>query len=368
MKILFYIATMEHVGGAERVMSVIANGLCARGDDVILVNDFRHRGLEYAIDEKIERYYLTEDNQGNYLKKNVKRIHRLRKLLKQIRPDVAISFLFMQNLRMIFASAGLKTTKIISVRNDPKREFGEKGIKKWMLNYIYGFADGIVFQTEEEKSYFSKKILKKSAIIFNPIDEKFYNIKRSNEPRDILTFGRLAKQKNQKMLIDAFRQARKAFPDERLYIYGDGELRPELETFVEDNGLSEFVFLPGRVSDVEEKLAKAKLFVLCSNYEGLPNAVMEAMAAGVPVIATSCSGGGPQTLIQDGYSGRLVECNNVSQMASALEECMENDDILTTYAENARNKAENYRTDSILDQWEDFINRSLRRKGVLKRG
>lgn len=363
MKILFYIYSIAHEGGAERVMTIIANAL-SHNNEVILVNDFPCYENEYSLETKIQRFYLADNNNGNHIIKNIKRIRKLRSILKKNKPDVSISFLFMQNIRLILASSGLHLKTILSVRNDPVAEFGNKGIKRTFINKIYNKSDGIVFQTKEELEYFTSLKKPYKAIILNPLKDIFFEIKRNSKTENLITFGRLENQKNHLMMIDAFNEIHKFFPDERLYIYGEGYLRKQLQDYIESLDLSDFVLLPGRVTDVSSKLADAKLFLLSSNYEGLPNAIMEAMAAGVPVVSTDCSGGGPRMLIEDGINGRLVECNNVKQMSEAIKDCLQDEELLTNFSDNSKKKAENFRTERIIKEWENFINKIVQHRTV----
>lgn len=360
MKILFYIATMEHEGGAERVMSVIANELNNQGDNIIMVNDFPISEREYDLSDKIERYYLAPNNEEGYLIKNFKRIIRLRKLIKGKKPDIVVSFLYMQNIRLLFSCLGIDVKTIISVRNDPEREFGEKGIKKWLINAVYGLADGIVFQTMAEREFFSYKNQKKSRIILNPIDNKFFRISPTTSSHNIVTFGRLTRQKNHKLLIDAFNEIHKKYPKEKLFIYGEGELRNELEGLISSLGLEDSVLLPGRIDNVEEKMQDAKIFVLSSDYEGLPNALMEAMAVGIPVISTDCAGGGPRTIIKDGQNGILTECGNSDELTAAMLKYIENPSFSEYVAKNAKRQATEFTTDRVICKWREYMIKVLR--------
>lgn len=355
MKLLFYIANVEHEGGAERVLSIVANGLCKKGYDIVLVNDFPTTKKEYFLESTVKRLYLENKVSEGRIKRNINRVRGLGKFIRNEKPDVVVSFLLYQNIRLLISSLFFKCTKILSVRNDPQKDIGEGKIVKLVINALYGMADGIVFQTEEEKEYFSIKIQKKSTVILNPIDDLFYEAERNQKVQNIIAVGRLEKQKNHKLLIEAYMRIREKFPDDKLYIYGCGDLEQELEQIIDENGLEKDVFLKGRVSNIVEKMKSAKLFVLSSDYEGLPNALMEAMAVGTPAISTDCSGGGPRMLISNEKEGKLVECNNVDQLAEALEECLSNQETLKRYSINSKKRAEEFRKDNIINQWDKFI-------------
>ena len=154
---------------------------------------------------------------------NIKRILKLRKIIKAEHTDAVVSFMGPPNIRMLLATMGLKCRKIVSVRNDPYKEYGD-GLVKMVTNIIFRLADGCVFQTKEAAMYFSKNIQQKSKIIFNPVGKQFYEVKRVDNPKNIVTVGRLFLQKNHTLLIKAFSKLAHEFPDDNLIIYGEGEL------------------------------------------------------------------------------------------------------------------------------------------------
>lgn len=343
-------------GGAQRVMANIANYLNENKWDVILINDFEPdpRIVQYSISDNIVRLYLRKDLLGNPIIKNLDRIRTLRTIIKREKPDVVLSFLGRPNKRMLISTIGLSCKKIVSIRNDPNKEYGSSVIKRIMTNCLFLNADGCVFQTEEAANYFIKAIQKKSVIILNPIDEKFYKIERFKNTRNIITFGRLEPQKNHKYLIHAFAGVADKYPDDKLIIYGEGSLREELLQEIKECNLSERVLLPGDITDVEKYLAAAKAFVLSSDYEGLPNALMEAMAVGIPCISTDCPCGGPRQLIRNRTQGILVECNNVNQMQKALDEVLSYSSVNEMGIE-AKKRAEEFKSKTILKAWEAFL-------------
>jgi glycosyltransferase involved in cell wall biosynthesis len=134
----------------------------------------------------------------------------------------------------------------------------------------------------------------------NPVDEVFFKTKFDGVRRNLVTTGRLAPQKNHKMLIKAFAKIADKINDD-LYIYGEGELRAELEQLVLDLNMQNRIFLPGAVKNVADTIKSAKLFILSSDFEGLPNSLMEAMALGIPCISTDCPCGGPKMLLNESY-------------------------------------------------------------------
>lgn len=353
-KFLFYIDSMCF-GGANRVMCNLVNHFSSQGIDVVLINDIslpENMG-EYEVSPLVKRIYLNVQSKS-LLTSNIKRIRKIRTIVKNEHPDAVISFMGPPNFRMLFATAGLRCRKIVSVRNDPYMEYG-KGVAKALANIVFMLADGCVFQTKQAAEYFTPAILRRSKIIFNPVGNQFYHVKRVENPRDIITVGRLMAQKNHKLLIEAFSKIAKEFPDENLVIYGEGELRDTLEAQSKKLGLEGRVKLPGATTNVAEKLSSAKVFVLSSDYEGMPNALMEAMAVGAPVISTDCPCGGPAMLIEEDSQGILVPCQNAEKLANALRLLLESKDLRLMMGESCKERALQFSPDIVFSQWKEYI-------------
>lgn len=355
-KIILYIGSMQR-GGANRVMANLADYFCKVGVDVVLVNDIFPNPLkpEYTVNPFVRRYFLDENGHGGRkIKRLIRRMSSFRKLVKKEKPDTIVSFMAAPNYRMLISTLGIKVRKIVSVRNDPYKEYGN-GIKKIITNMVFGLADGCVFQTWEASEYFFKIIRSRSRIIFNPVDEKFYSISREADAKNIVTVGRLEKQKNHRLLIDAFSRLSCDFPDEKLLIYGEGGLRSELELYVHELNLSDRVLFKGITTDIGKALSSAKVFVLSSNYEGMPNALMEAMVVGVPVVSTNCPCGGPRMLISNEEQGMLVDCYDESMLADAVRSLLVDGSMRKKLGEGAKEKAKEFHPDIIFKQWYDYI-------------
>ena len=356
MKIVLYIDSMCK-GGAQRVMSNLADHLVEK-EEVILINDYKQDldESQYIVNKCVRRLYLKNELSGNILVKNVQRIVNLRKIVREENPDVILSFMGRPNIRMAIATLGLRVKKIVSVRNDPNREYGENRIKKKIINFLFGLLDGCVFQTDEAKEYFSKKIQDKSRIIYNPVKHTFFETKREKICNNIVTFGRLEPQKNHSLLIGAFSQLADKFQNVNLIIYGEGPLKSNLECLIRELELDGRVILAGNTDHVVEELSKAMLFVLCSDYEGMPNALMEAMAAGVPCIATDCPCGGPHELIRDKTDGILIPCQDELALSEAMCDLIVNEDKREGYGLRAKQRAQMFKPELIYQEWDDYFN------------
>ena len=350
-KILFYINAIHH-GGAERVMCNLATQFSEAGYECVLVTSFRDT-WEYSFGEKVRRISLFEEPLSTgFLKRNFALVRALRKTLKAEKPDLLVSFMAEPNYRAIMASIGLRNKVLISVRNDPCREYPGR-FTRFLAKTLFRLADGVVFQTEDAKKWFPRAIQKKSRIIFNQVAESFYGTAYTGERRDVVTTGRLTAQKNHAMLIRAFSGVKNSGSD-RLVIWGDGELHEELSALIAELGMEEKILLPGSTKSVKDSIRSAKLFVLSSDYEGMPNSLMEAMALGLPCLSTDCPCGGPRVLFGEG-GGVLVPVGDEVAMTEALERLLSDAERRNTLGQSAAEAALAFTPDRVFGEWREEV-------------
>ena len=350
--LLFYINSLNR-GGAQRVLVQLAGRFAAAGWHSVLVTSFVSED-EYPVPAGVERVSIEQAQLAqSALRRNVSRIRALRRLLCRYRPAALISFMAEPNFRALLAARGLPVKTIVSVRNDPSREYGgrlSRPVGRWLLPQ----ADGCVFQTHEAQRWFPERLQKKSAVIMNQVSEHFFDTPPASERRDIAAVGRLNAQKNHALLISAY--AALGPVADRLVIYGEGEERGRLEALVRAHGLEGRVLLPGQCGQVADALRGAKLFVLPSDYEGMPNALLEAMALSLPCISTDCPCGGPAEVLENGKNGLLVPVGDEAALTAAMRSLLENTAQRETLAANAKKTAESFRPDVVFRQWEDYVN------------
>lgn len=364
MRILFYISTIKG-GGAARVMTNLANHFVndsEMNNQVIFLTNF-YGEQEYLLDKRVKRLSVEkQEKKSNFFIKNVKRVTYIRKIIKKENPDILISFMSENNIRAWAAALGLPVKVLISVRNDPNIKYGT-GLQAKFIKYVYNQVDAIVFQTEEAKEWFGAKLKPASTIIMNQVSEEFYrevskdNINNATEKtlrKDIVTTGKFLEQKNHKLLMTAFARICGKYED-NLIIYGDGKLRKEYEEYIQELGLEKRIQIPGTISKVSEHIKHAKLFVMSSDYEGMPNSLMEAMALGLPCISTDCPCGGPRALIESMKDGVLVKVGDCAGLANAMDRLMQEDDLRENIGRQAQIKAQEFRPEKVYKVWKEFI-------------
>ena len=348
-RVYFYINVLGG-GGAERVITNLANMLAEDNYDVTMITSYEVE-REYILTRNVRRLSLEDkDSQRSRIIRNLSRIFKLRKICKEEKPDILISFMEEPNFRAILATRGLPVKTLVSVRNDPNKEYAGK-IGRFVGKVLLPMADGCVFQTGDAQKWFPERLRKKSRIIYNAVKEEFYQVERTPVRGEIVTCGRLTEQKNHRLLIDAFAEVQKIHPYATLKIYGEGALREKLQNQIDSLNLNEKVFLMGATNDVAKVLQTADLFVLSSDYEGMPNALMEAMAAGVPCISTDCPCGGPRELFGEDASDKLVPCNDSAQLAEAICNVLET----TKDGMTEKRHAETFKPDRVNQMWKDYV-------------
>lgn len=345
---LFFIGTLCN-GGAERVVSILASQMAKQGMDVEILT-YYDRPVSYDIDRRV-KLSAVETLSGK--KNKLGNLLWLRSYFKN-HAKVVLSFLAPFNIMAIAANMGTKVPILVADRNDPAKVPSNPVLRK-LRDFLYRFASGVALQTEKNKAYFSQTVQKKSRVIYNPVDLKDYagiarNLKKEKK---IVTAGRLMPQKNQKMMIEAFAGLLKTHPDYELVIFGEGPSRRELEELAGTLGIKDHVFLPGNVTDIYDRIKHAEIFVLSSDYEGMPNALIEAMCLGMPCISTKVSGA--TDLITDHENGILTETGDREALEQAMRELVENKELAEKLAENAAKLNEELEVSKVMQQWAAFM-------------
>ena len=354
MNITLFISSL-YGGGAERVTCNLASYLADQGHIVeILTMAETEQSYELSNNVTIQTLLPMKDRRNSILD-TVIRFPRLWKyLIKHKEKD---AYLVMLPKTIIFLMAFRWMTKakmIISERGNP--EAYNKKIQKAMKKYA-SKADGYVFQTEDSKKWYNECINKINTVVIpNAINPAFIrSIYTGKRAKEIVSVGRLNKQKNFELLINAFSKIADRYSDYKLIIYGEGLYRKQLEALVASLKLCDRILLPGNVSNIADRIEGASLYVLSSDYEGMPNALIEAMALGLPCISTDCPVGGPRFLIKNNFNGILTPVGNVEELAEAINQVLNDDEYALELGKNASRVQEKLAPEKIYAQWEKFI-------------
>ena len=363
IKIAFHLNTLTH-GGAERVVTNLANRFAAEGYQVFVATEWTDED-EFVLDERVHRIHVglrEGDEKRNRLSRYLRRIRYLEEFMEEYRPDVVVAFARLALFRALMAKKKTGIPVVVCVRIDPRSEYrGARNffqIKKYMKT-----ADGAVFQTKDAEDYFRKDLTCSSTIILNPITPKYLGLPPVKERnKTIVNAARLVAFKNQVLLVRAFSIVHEKHPDYDLKIYGpdsgDGTREKILQTIAECH-LEGVVHLMGNSDALERELPQAALFAYSSDYEGLPNSLLEAMAMGLPCVSTDCPCGGPRTLIQNGENGILVPVGDADALAGGMLALIENPERAAELGRKAAKIAEIASTDRVFEAWQDYLLRVM---------
>ncbi len=343
MKILFTVASMAG-GGAERVISILADHLVKQDYQVTIIMTAGDK-VDYKLNPKIRVISIGGTTGGSMIKR-FKRMEKLRVLFKQNRDAVIISFGLGSNFYTAAAHLGLKNRLIISERNDPAA-----CPHPHFRNMIFGCADRIVFQTRDALLCFPRKIQEKGVVIPNPVSEKIAIPYGGVRKKTIVAVGRLEPQKNYPLLLKAFAAFHKKHTDYMLHIFGRGYLLEELQKLSQELAVTEAVVFEGYTQDVHEKILDAGMYVLSSDYEGISNALLEAMAMELPVIATDCPIGGSKLCITHGKDGLLVPVGDEKSMEHAMSTIADNDRFARKIGREAGKVRQRFSKETVMEEW-----------------
>lgn len=351
MKVVFVLPNLA-AGGAERVVTLLSREMVSRGtavDIFLMLNGI----VKYDVPDGVN--VINMDGQ---LLTRFKRIRQMRAYFKQEQQKnksvVVIPFHDSCLNHALAAAVGLSIPVIACERNNPYVK-GNSRRARLKANLPYKLASHCVFQTPEAQDYFWPSIQRKSSIIFNPL-QIASSIRWSGfEGRRIVSVGRLEPQKNQAMLIEAFAQVHAHSPGYTLDIYGEGTLRGKLQELICSLGLENVVFLRGYSSRIHEELAQASLFVLSSDYEGMSNALIEALAIGTPVVSTDHPIGGARAVIRNGENGILTPVGDSSALAVAIMELLKDPERAERMSERAGKIRDDLDSRKITKDWLDMI-------------
>jgi GalNAc-alpha-(1->4)-GalNAc-alpha-(1->3)-diNAcBac-PP-undecaprenol alpha-1,4-N-acetyl-D-galactosaminyltransferase len=343
-------------GGAEKVMTLLANAWARQGTCITLITLDGTTGSFFPLDRSVERL-ATETFVGGpgLLFRLVRDAVKLRRIVRRISPDAVVSFINSTNVLVLLALLGTRYPRVVSERSDPA--IAPLGAfwraLRWML---YPTADRVVVQTSSAAAFFRGRVMRKVAVIPNPVIMPPGNMPADVDvPRPaIVSLGRFTEEKRFVDLIDAFATVAPRHPEWSLMIAGDGPLRADLERRIETLGLSGRARLPGLTKAPAAFLRRADIFVLSSRFEGFPNALCEAMALGRPVIATDCPSG-PRHIVTHQSNGLLVPPMRPERLAEAIEALIGSPEKRAALGTAAALITETFAIGPILAEWTGVV-------------
>ncbi|HVX06243.1 MAG TPA: glycosyltransferase family 4 protein [Rhodanobacteraceae bacterium] len=350
-------------GGAERVMATLANAWAVRGNEVTLITLSSAVNDRYPLDRRVWRVALDvarrSSNPAQALGRNVVRIRALRRAIKAARPDAVISFVSNTNALVMIAATGLRVPVIVT-----ERQFigAEPSRLVWTLlrRLLYRRAAAVVAQTRRCADELELRVGRAVKVIPNPVAPASGKstpdavAAAEGRVRTLLAVGRLVPAKGFDLLIDAFARVAQRHPGWKLEILGEGPLRETLTQAIAMHDLAGRIAMPGFSTQVRQAMRRADLFVLSSRFEGLPNALLEAMAEGVACVSFDCTAG-PRELIAHGENGWLVPAEDVDGLATALDTLMQDDVMRARLGMRAREVCSLYSVSEILRQWDMLL-------------
>lgn len=345
-------------GGAQRQAALLTRGWAQHGRPVTVVTYEPEGSIPfYTFPETVRIYYLNMQTSSQStlagVQANLKRVGAVRRAITEIDPAIIFSFLPEMTVTGWLAARPLNIPVIACERTDPS--VYPTGLWRTMRNLAYPRCAQVVCQSRRAAAYFDHNC--RTVVIPNAVlvpDRHTPSDIQRPKGRFIVSLGRLSREKGHDLLIDAFAHTAQDFHDVSLLLIGEGPERAALEKLIHDRGLQDRVSMPGASKNPFAVLAEAALFVLPSRFEGFPNALAEAMALGLPCIATE-GAAGTEGLVHDNENGWLVPNENPAAMARAIKNCLAAPERAARVAENARNVTVDYAPDRIFAQWDKVI-------------
>lgn len=354
-KILFVIPALSN-GGAERVVSKISSELAKHDYDVDILT-FYNTDKDYFVNEKVFIHNLSKGKLEDYKKfGTLRRLKLIRRKIQEINPDEIFPFLdhvFIYVYIALFFTRFKKRVYYL-MRNNPKFQ-GKK--QRILTNFFNSFAKKIIVQNKGQKAYLSKRKQRKTTVIPNPIDEKYIKFEKkfNDTPKQLFSVGRLEKQKNYELALNSFAHITKDYPDLNYVIFGQGSLKEQLVDMCEKLNIKDKVEFRGFSSSFDEIYGQGDIFVMSSIYEGMPNALAEAIAVGVPVISTNCEFG-PDDLVLDSQIGVLVNDFTTNSFTKELKNILDNYSYYVSKSDYRKKIIyNNYSLEKIVKLWIDIL-------------
>ncbi len=350
MNIAFFIPSLN-IGGAERVTALLANSFSENKMNCSIIK-YSSEDSKFELNENIEVFNIDKETKSK-IYGFLKRIFEIRKYSKKNQIDFLICMLPLELIVAVIATFGLSTKVIGSERSNPMIKRLNPAIEFFKKISIY-LSDGYVFQTNGVKNLYSPSIQNKSVVIQNAVETK--DVSKCVDINKIVCVGRLEESKGYDIAIKAFKKSLEKNPNIYMEIYGDGKLHDNLNDLINELGLSDKITLKGNVQNVGNFINNAAVFLFCSRYEGMPNALLEALSLGIPVISTDCKFG-PSELIVDGYNGFLCKVDDYNEISKKMNILLSDSTVSNKFRNNAVQICKTNSPQVISQKWLDYMNK-----------
>lgn len=350
MKILFLNTDLNY-GGATKMLVWVANAAASAGHESVFLT-YRESVCSHPLAHEVRHVHLPLEPDGGGGRGILNSVRVLRSFIIKEGFDLAVAFLTPSQLRLRLACHGLRTKLLFSHRGDPNVKSG--GIGGLVSRMAFRGADYFVFQTPAALEYFGASVRDRGVVIPNPVPVLHRSCPRPLEPeKRIVCVARLDNvQKRQDLLIEAFRAVADKHPEYILELHGDGPDESMLRNLASDIPSVHFM---GKTDNVAGSIENARLLVLSSDFEGIPNALAEGMSLGLPCVSTDCSPGGAAMLIKSGTNGLLVPRNDASGLAEAMTFMIENPEQAEAMGRKATGISDRFSEEKIRNMWLDYF-------------
>lgn len=361
-KTILFVVSQLKVGGAAKMIKYVAN-LCADNFGHVTMVTYYDDYTPKDLNSSIIRINLGVESWGLPFWR-VKALSRLKKVVKKGRYDIVCSFLPDVSAMSRLATIGTQSIIVSAERGDP---FQFSKVWKAIVSWTYRRSDYCFFQLEQARDFFGEKVKKHSFVIPNPfVPGEGVSPYFGQRKKTIVSAGRFAKQKRFDILIQAFAKVHDAHPDYRLVLYGEGDCKVEYEELSKQSGIEDFIDYPGYVKNTAVHIREDGIFVLSSDYEGIPNSLIEAMSVGMPCVATDCSPGGASFLTDKGKRGLLIPVHEIGEMARAINQLIEDPDLSKCLSVKAIDITKELDIEVISKLWIDAFTQMIERRNGRK--
>lgn len=358
MNILFVTSSISF-GGAAKMLLFVADELSKRNHCVSIFN-LKNTNNVTDYERTVPSYInvITAKSKGHF-----KIISELCQEIKRFRTDVIIGFTAYPSFYGRIAGWLTGVPSIMSERGDPSKTSGG-GWKSSVMRWVINRSSGGVFQTDGAKEQFDKGLQKRGIVIPNPIflPDALPELSPTGREKTVVSVGRLDNyQKRYDVMLKAFKLFSESHPDYILKLYGRGGDEDEIKQWVKDMELEDKVKFMGLTTTPMHDIVNDGMFIITSDFEGISNSLLEAMAVGLPCVSTDHTPGGARLLITDHESGLLAPIQDSEALAKAMCEYAETPELSRFCGENAKLVKERFAPDKIIDAWEEYINQVSKR-------